>query len=198
MTGPSRRDLLAAFLGLPAALTTGCHSKTTPLPDGAIVGASDAFGHRLRDGARPVPPADAWESAGTVIVGGGVAGLAAAWRLARAGAADFLLLELEPVPGGTARAGSAAAGPFPWGAHYVPAPLANNRLLVTLLEEIGAVEGREPDGTPVIAEEVLCRDPQERVFFRGRWYEGLYLHVGASADDLAQFRRFHEEIDRWA
>src|SRR5947209_13268311 len=119
---PTRRELLATCLGVPAALTLGCQSGKTPLPAGEIVGPSDAVGHRLRDGWRPVPAADAWESAGTVIVGGGVAGLAAAWRLARAGRTDFTLLELEPVPGGTARGGTAAPGPFPWGAHYVPAP----------------------------------------------------------------------------
>ncbi|HJZ57366.1 MAG TPA: FAD-dependent oxidoreductase [Gemmataceae bacterium] len=196
---PSRRDLIASFLGLPALVTTGCHSDSVPpLPPGEIVGPSSELGHRLRDGWRPVPATDAWERHGTVIVGGGVAGLAAAWRLARAGVTDFVLLELEPVIGGTARGGDSAAGPHPWGAHYVPAPLADNTLLITLLDEMGVIVGREPDGTPVIAEEVLCRDPQERLFFRGRWYEGLYLHAGESAEDAEQFRRFNAELGRWA
>ena len=35
---PSRRDLLAAFLGLPAAVAAGCRSETLPLPPGKIVG----------------------------------------------------------------------------------------------------------------------------------------------------------------
>src|SRR5262249_3423900 len=131
------------------------------------------------------------------IVGGGVAGLAAAWRLARAGVRDFVLLELEPAPGGTARSGRAAPGPYPWGAHYVPAPLPNNRLLITLLDELGAVEGRREAGTSVVVGGGLCRDAQERISFRGHGYEGLYLHAGATADDLAQLRRFHDEIGRW-
>src|SRR4051812_7639630 len=101
---PSRRDLLVSLLGLPALVTVGCHSESVPpLPPGELVGPSVGLGHRLRDGWRPVPAAGAWETHGTVIVGGGVAGLAAAWRLARAGMTDFVLLELEPEIGGTSR-----------------------------------------------------------------------------------------------
>src|SRR5207253_92848 len=170
---PTRRELIASFLGLPALVTAGCHSESAPpLPPGELVGPSSDLGHRLRDGWRPVPAADAWEDHGVVIVGGGVAGLAAAWRLARAGVRDFVLLELEPAPGGTSRGGESAVGPHPWGAHYVPAPLAEDRALIALLSEMGVVEGRAADGSPVIAEHVLCRDPSERIFFRGRWYEG--------------------------
>lgn len=196
---PNRRELLATFLGLPALVTTGCQSnRVSPLPPGEIVGPSDWLGHKLRDGWRPVPTADAWESTGTVIVGGGVAGLAAAWRLRRAGATDFVLLELEPAVGGTSRGGESAAGAHPWGAHYIPAPLADNTQLIALLDELGVIEGREPDGTPVMAEQVLCRDPQERLFFRGRWYEGLYLHAGETPEDVEQFNRFQAEMGRWA
>jgi len=97
----TRRDILAAFLGVPFALAA-CRSRAdvAALPEGEIVGASDGIGHLIRDGLRPEPPTDAWERAGVVIVGGGVAGLAAAWRFLKAGFEDFVLLELEPAPGG--------------------------------------------------------------------------------------------------
>ena len=39
-------------------------------------------------------------------VGGGIAGLSAAWRFLKAGFRDFVLLELESDPGGTARSGN--------------------------------------------------------------------------------------------
>src|SRR5262249_54875224 len=135
---------------------------------------------------------------GVVIIGGGVAGLAAAGRLRQGGFTDFFLLELETAPGGAARSGASAGSAYPWGAHYIPAPLAQNRLLIPLLDEMGVLEGRDADGHPLVAEQFLCRDPQERIFYKGRWYEGLYLHAGASADDLAQFAAFHAEVERWA
>ena len=52
----TRRDLLAAFLGIPAALAAGCRQRTPPLPDGEIVGPSLSLGHRLRSALRPGPP----------------------------------------------------------------------------------------------------------------------------------------------
>ncbi|HVF49192.1 MAG TPA: FAD-dependent oxidoreductase [Pyrinomonadaceae bacterium] len=196
----TRREVLASFLGLPVALAA-CRSRSSSpeFPSGEIVGASDVVGHRLRDGARVEVPADAWERAGVVIVGGGVAGLSAAWRLLRAGYDDFVVLELERAVGGTAQSGERRGGvvPYPWGAHYLPAPSQENRALVTLLDEMGVLEGRTTEGEPVVAEQFLCRDPEERVFYKGRWYEGLYLHAGAGAEDAAQLRAFNAEIDRW-
>jgi phytoene dehydrogenase-like protein len=198
--GLTRRELLAAFLGTPFALAACRSREAAPaLPEGEIVGASDGIGHLIRDGLRPEPGADAWERAGVCIVGGGVAGLAAAWRLLKAGFEDFVLLELEPAPGGTARSSDAhGVVPYPWGAHYLPAPLKENRALVTLLDEMGVLEGTDPEGEPVVGEQFICRDPEERIFYRGRWYEGLYLHAGESAEDARQLQVFNAEIDAWA
>jgi phytoene dehydrogenase-like protein len=196
----NRRELLTAFLGVPFALAA-CRSRESvdALPEGEIVGASDGIGHLIRDGLRPEPAADAWERAGVVIVGGGVAGLAAAWRFLKAGFEDFVLLELEPAPGGTARSGDAhGVVPYPWGAHYLPAPLKENRALVTLLGELGVLEGFDTEGEPVVAEQFICRDPEERIFYRGRWYEGLYLRAGQDAEDARQLQAFNAEVDRWA
>ncbi len=183
-----RRELLTFFLGAAFACTA---KRMPPLPPGEIVGASDRVGHRLR-GEIPTS-APRWEWHDVVIVGAGVAGLSAARRLAQRGIRDVVILELEPVEGGTARSGKS----YPWGAHYLVAPKANNADLIALLDEMGIVEGREADGTPVIAEQFLCRDPEERIFYRGRWYEGLYLYAGASAEDLRQLAAFEAEIAKW-
>lgn len=193
----NRREILAAFLGVPFALAACGREETPPLPDGKIVGASDVFGHRLRDGLRVEVPAGAWSNVPLVIVGGGVAGLTAAWQLRNSGFTNFVLIELESAPGGTSRSGSNRLISFPWGAHYIPAPLKENAALVSLLDEMGVVEGRDKDGQPVISEQFLCRDPEERVFYKGRWYEGLYLHAGETADDQQQFQKFNAEVDKW-
>ncbi len=195
----TRREILAAFLGIPAALAA-CRSTVAPtFPEGEIIGASDVIGHKLRDGLRVALAAEAWEKVGVLIVGGGIAGLSAAWRLLKAGFEDFVLLELEPAPGGTSRSGSnpAAVVPYPWGAHYLPAPMKDNVPLISLLDEMGVVEDLDKTGEAVIAEQFLCRDPEERIFYKGRWYEGLYLHAGASTEDLAQLDKFNAEVAAW-
>lgn len=194
----SRRDLLAAFLSAPAA-AAACRSgaRTPALPPGELVGPAVDVGHRIRDGFRPEPAADDWISVPVAIVGGGVAGLAAAWRLERCGEGRFVVLELEAAPGGTSRSGASDVVAYPWGAHYIPAPLREDRALIALLGEMGVLDGRDAWGEPVVAEQYLCRDPEERVFHRGRWYEGLYLRAGASIDDLEQFERFRAATRAW-
>ena len=193
----TRREVLAAFLGVPAALAACRSREALRLPDGEIIGASDVIGHRIRDGLNITPSRDQWERAGVVIVGGGVAGLSAAWRLLKAGFEDFVLIELERAPGGTARSGTSSITAYPWGAHYLPAPMKDNIALISLLDEMGILEGRDEEADPVVAEQFLCRDPEERVFYRGRWYEGLYLHAGASAEDISQWKSFNAEVSRW-
>ncbi|HVF90988.1 MAG TPA: FAD-dependent oxidoreductase [Blastocatellia bacterium] len=194
----TRREVLAAFLGLPAALTACRSRELPPLPSGEIVGASDVIGHRLREHPNVVPSSDRWERKKVVIVGGGVAGLSAAWRLLKSGLDDFALIELEREPGGSSRSGTSPLISYPWGAHYLPAPMKENRELVALLGEMGILEGSTSDGEPVVAEQFLCRDPEERIYYRGRWYEGLYLRAGASPEDLAQLDAFNREVDAWA
>src|SRR5260221_2645615 len=133
----SRRELLTAFLGAPFAAIACRKTPRVGLPPGEIAGASDTVGHRLRDSVRPMPATDGWSTQDIVIVGGGMAGLSAAWRLTRAGVNDFTLLELEPVVGGTSRSGTSKVSAYPWGAHYVPAPLAQDPALTPLLGQIG-------------------------------------------------------------
>lgn len=187
VSGLTRRDLLTTFLGAPVAAAACRARSVAPLPPGEIVGASDAVGHKLRTFGLTERPA-VWESHDVVIAGAGIAGLAAAWRLTAAGVRDVVLLELEPEAGGTARSARA----FPWGAHYVIAPSEEDRVTRRLLSDMGVMHGN------VIGEQFLCRDPQERLFYRGRWYEGLYLHAGASDDDLRQLARFEEVMAQMA
>ncbi|HEU4386609.1 MAG TPA: FAD-dependent oxidoreductase, partial [Blastocatellia bacterium] len=72
-----------------------------------------------------------------------------------------------------------------------------NRALCVLLGEMGVLDGQDRDGEPVVAEQFLCREPEERVFYKGRWYEGLYMHAGASDEDRAQLDAFNAEVSRW-
>ena len=101
----TRREILAAFLGLPFAISACRQSVTENFPDGEIVGANVDVGHLLRENARREVPENNWENVKVVIVGGGAAGLSAAWKLQKEGFNDFALLELEDKIGGTAQSG---------------------------------------------------------------------------------------------
>ncbi|MBK7401865.1 MAG: FAD-dependent oxidoreductase [Myxococcales bacterium] len=201
---PTRRDVLATFLGA-AFAGVACKSKA-PVGHyhGELFGPRFDRGHKLRDPkelAATLARTDLPEQkTRVVVVGGGPAGLSAAWRLIRGGLAakeDVQVFELDDVAGGTSRGGQSEVTRYPWGAHYVPVPSGDARALGVLLEEMGIVEGHEADGYPVIAEHVLCRAPEERLFYRGRWYEGLYLQAGAQKEDLRQFRAFKRELQGW-
>ena len=126
------------------------------------------------------------------MVGAGAAGLSAAWRLRGAGLESLLVVEVEDVFGGTSQSGKNEVSAFPWGAHYLPAPLSSSGPVPRLLRELGVVTGVDEQGAPTFAEEALIREPEERLFYKGHWYEGLYLRAGASAEDLAQLRRFEQ------
>ena len=197
---PTRRDVLAALLGVPVALAAGCSRKQPPLPEGSIVGASDSVGHRLRQADyRPEPDAGRWQKKGVVIIGGGIAGLSAAWRLLLADFDDFVMLELEPKPGGTSRSGTSPVASYPWGAHYLPVPMKENRALIRLLKEMNLIEGFDADGEPVVGEEDLIRSPEQRIFGKGVWTVSdlPYLHAGEGQDDRDELVRFNKLIRSW-
>jgi predicted NAD/FAD-dependent oxidoreductase len=198
---PSRRDFVAMLLGAPvAAALASCGSNAPALPPGNLVETGMKRGHAVvRAGAGPTAQqVTRWREHAVVIVGSGVAGLSAAWELRRRGIDDVVVLELDDVTGGTARGGESTVTRYPWGAHYIVAPQREQTDLIALLGELGAIERTAADGTPIIDEALRCREPEERVFYRGRWYEGLYLDAGADADDQRQLQVFRREIDRWS
>lgn len=191
----SRRELFALLASAPLAAAPGCRRSARDVP-GSIRGASVNVGHRLRDATIERASGEP-RRVKVAIVGGGPSGLSAAWRLERAGFADFRLFELEPEPGGTSSYGTDGVVPHPWGAHYVPVPARDNRALTALLDEMGALEAPGPDGEPRGKEELLIREPEERVFAEGRWHEGLYPKTLASERDQHELERFQKEVERW-
>ena len=197
MTTLSRRELLTLFLGAPFAFAACERNATTPLPDGEIVGQSDGLGHIIREGRTfDVPPGN-WQTVKVAIVGGGIAGLTAAWNFKKNDFSDFVLVELEKAVGGTSRSGKGAPVDYPWGAHYLPVPFKENTELISLLDEMSLLDGRDANGGVVVKEQFLCREPEERLFYKGRWYEGLYLNAGASEEDKRQYGEFQRHVDGW-
>jgi glycine/D-amino acid oxidase-like deaminating enzyme len=176
MRGVSRRGFLSAAL-------VGLVPKSGQPIAGGFVNESHVIGHQFRDGGRfPVPRDE--RTAAIVVVGGGMAGLCAGWRLLKRGVDDFVILEMDREAGGNARWGESEVSAFPWGAHYVPIPGKTAGLVREIFTDLGVFDGHEWD------ERHLVHAPDERLFIHGRWQDGLEPAVGPTRRDRDQIARF--------
>ncbi len=189
----SRRHLLLGGLGLAGVAALGATfrpTSPTKIP-GRILGADAGLGHRLRGG--DFPPVTATETHDTLIVGGGIAGLSAAWTLDRAGQSDYLLLEMAEALGGNSRSGHNEVSSFPWGAHYVPLLTPEARAAQALFGELGIITGWR-NGQPIYNDYFLSADPHERLLIAGHWQDGLVPQLGVTPPDQEQFDAFFSRI----
>lgn len=183
----TRRAVLAAS----ALAGVACAPRETPPPPAAWVGARHERGHRLHSGkALPTPALQ--RKAAVVVVGGGIAGLAAARGLLRQGQQDVVVLELEDEPGGNSRGHRLAGMACPLGAHYLPLPGDQAREVSEWLFEIGLLQ--QSLGRTVADERHLCHSPQERLFIDGAWAEGLLPPADPGSATAAQYRRFAQAV----
>jgi glycine/D-amino acid oxidase-like deaminating enzyme len=179
MSVSRRQFFTTAFIGL--------LPKSRRSIAGTFVNESVAVGHQLRDRAAFPKPGET-RRVPLVIVGGGIAGLSAGWRLLKRGVRDFALLEMEADAGGNARWGRNEVSAFPWGAHYVPVPGRSLGLVRELFEDLGLFDGERFD------ERHLVHAPRERLFIHGRWQEGLEPSVGPTDRDRDQIARFEDRM----
>jgi len=170
------------FLGFGSAALVGLSLKSERKIEGSFVNDSFQMGHLLRDRASfPAPKRN--EKFPVVIVGGGIGGLSAAWRLRKRGFSDFVLLEMNAQPGGNARWGENEITAYPWAAHYVPVPGPKAEYVRELFTDLGVLKNGQWE------ERYLAFSPQERLFLYGRWQEGIEPAVGLKQTDRDQFQR---------
>lgn len=155
--------------------------------NGKIAGANAKTGHLLREKINHIP--EKVIKINTIIVGGGISGLSTAWSLKKNKKTNFLLLEMDTVTGGNSQSGENHVSKYPWGAHYVPLPNIYDLNVKELFEDFNIITGYQ-NGVPVINEYFLCADPQERLFYQGKWQEGLVPTYGVSDADKEQYKEF--------
>lgn len=177
-----------------SAAVPGCERNgSTEPPALRFVGQSPERGHLLRQG-KPSGAVAERVKTGVLIVGSGAAGTAAAWRLHRAGMEDFLVVELEDGPGGTAASGQSARSKYPLGAHYLPSPHPDFEALRVLLRELGVETGTDAAGRPEFDPSVICRAPVERHRYKGQWFGGLYPGLGETPEEALEWERWWEHL----
>lgn len=193
----SRRRFLAAlfsFCGL-SACSRFFGGKTVDDIPGEIRGASVKAGHLLREGK--FPQATRIDQKKIVIVGGGIAGLSAGWRLQKKGENDFLILELGEQSGGNSSWSANEVSPYPWGAHYVPLPGKEAVYVRELFQELGIIVGYDNKQQPIYNDLYLCSAPFERLYIHGQWQDGLMPRIGITAPDREQYSEFFGRMKRY-
>ena len=178
------------FLGASSAALIGLSLKSEKRIEGFFVNEAAASGHQLRD-RKFIPAPKKKERISVVIVGGGIAGLSAAWRFRKRGFKDFILLEMNDQAGGNARWGENEITSYPWAAHYVPVPGLRSTYVRELFTDLGVLK----DG--VWEERFLAFAPQERLFLYGRWQDGIEPAVGLTQKDRDQFQRLEETFAKF-
>ena len=190
MTGHvTRRGFLAASTATSLGTFTGC--ERAPAWSGGWVGDGVPRAHRLRSALARAEPALQGRCS-LIVVGAGIAGLAAARAAQRAGIDDVRVFELHDQAGGNSRGHRLAGLPCPLGAHYLPLPGPEAHEVAEWLHEIGLA--RQELGRTIYDERHLCHSPQERLFFEGTWHEGLLPPAEAGSATHRQYRRFAARV----
>ena len=194
----TRRNFLLGTVATAALAAVGklfsLHQVDTVIP-GEILGASSKIGHKLWKKEFPEPEETVQKD--IVIVGGGIAGLAAGYRLKKAGVNNFILLELEQETGGNASSGKNEISAYPWGAHYVPLLTEESTAAKRLFKDLGIITGTDGKGLPIYNEYYLCADPHERLYIYGHWQEGMVPVIGITPEEKSQYQKFFALMEKY-
>ncbi|WP_083382047.1 NAD(P)-binding protein [Flavobacterium commune] len=184
------KSIAASLLVIP--FFQACQEKVITLLI-RLSGTNHILGHRLRVKNFPKPTSQIHIP--YLIVGGGISGLSAARQFSKKGIDDFLLIELENHLGGNSSNGENKYSKFPLGAHYLPLPNKQDKALFQFLEEEKIILGYDSKGFPEFDELQLTFAPDERLFYRNNWQEGLVPKTGNSLEDDIQFKKFFLKMD---
>ena len=180
----TRRRLLGAGLGVgAAALLHGCErSWISSKPRIRVFRPGMALGHILRDQKRWPTPSAQW-SCDVLIAGSGAAALTAAWKLAREGRRNFVLIE-GPEPNGNNAGTIDGELRYPTGAHYLALPSPESSHIRELLSDLGILHGDPFVERPDYDEKIIIHAPEERLLFNGIWQEEM---LPSQNDDTRRF-----------
>lgn len=158
-----------------------------------LSGTNHLLGHRLWIKDFPKPQQQV--KIPYLIIGGGISGLSAARQFHKKGISDFLLIEMADHLGGNSSNGQNKYSKYPLGAHYLPLPNFNDKELLGFLEEEKIILSYDKKGLPVFDELQLTFAPDERLFYKNNWQEGVVPKEGNSEEEHKEFQRFFREMD---
>jgi hypothetical protein len=145
--------------------------------------------HDIWGGASFTLPAPDGPLYDCVIIGGGVAGLVAAWKLQKAGFTQVLVIEQNTAAGGLARSGDVDGIRYAKASAYLSYPY--NRNTRELYLDLGLIDTA---GEPAAA--WVLQPPYDQIYIDGAWYSEPFSEDGIEAlpfsrlvkDDLLALR----------
>jgi hypothetical protein len=189
-----RSFLVTAAVGAAAGVAGGALYWRGQEIDASATYPGRAEGHWLRNKqALPAPSAE--RRVDVAILGSGIAGLSAAWRLAKAGHHDFVIVD-GPEWQGNAAGGQSGGVHFPTGAHYLPLPSPESTHVREMLADFNVILDEPYAERPYYDERFIVHGPAERLLYKGLWQEGILPGEGVAPGDLAEQKKFFIEMNR--
>ncbi len=161
-------------------------------PDGIERTESYKYGHHLWRNEFHAFPAPTDHLYDCIIVGGGISGLAAAWKLQKIGITDFLIVERCEKTGGLCSgdtingitAARASAYPsLPW-----------NEEMVELYAELGFIN-LNSNGSFKVNPNCVLKPPYDQIFMDGEWLVEGFDPERVDEDIREDLKEFIEELD---
>ncbi|KQN73188.1 amine oxidase [Duganella sp. Leaf61] len=151
-------------------------------------------GHFLRD-RKALPPPSEVITTDIAILGSGVAGLTAAWKLNKLGKTDMLMID-GPQAYGNAAGGAFGDLEYPTGAHYLPLPSPESVHVREILADLDIIQKDAFGDEPYYDERFILHAPEERLLHDGHWQEGFMPTEGVPQWELDEHARFFKEVAR--
>lgn len=196
-TNLNRRHFLVASSGL---ILNACDTQKQNSLTGSFLGVNYKAGHQLRN-TKQWPAPTQFKKSAHLILGAGIAGLAACRALDQQYKDDYYLIDLESSPGGNSRSTQIHGINCPLGAHYLPLPSNEAPELLDFLAQLNL--GQYQQGKWLWDERHLCHSPQERLFYQNEWHYGLLPPTTLDSPLQQQYLRFAKLIqsamqEHWA
>jgi hypothetical protein len=191
----NRRDFIKINLSLAGLLLyQNCASKKTKSIPLKFHDSFGSRGHQLWENEKTIIPELKIEK-DIVVIGGGISGLSTAYHLNKKNRTDFLLLELSNIVGGNSINGENEYSKYPYGAHYLTIPNNENKPLLDFLSEKRIITGFDENQFPIYNETDLCFDPEERLYIKGGFQDGLVPNYGISDADKKEISSFFKMLE---
>lgn len=169
-------------------------SKSLALVKGKMINSGADKGHLLRtDFTRH---SDETIETETLIVGAGISALSAARYFSRNGHNNYVVIEMSDEVGGNSIGGKNSISAYPWAAHYLPLPNANQPEMLQFLEECKVIKGYE-NNLPVYNEYHLCFEQEEQIFMHGTWHKGLIPESILKPNEKKEIRAFMNAMNKF-